>query len=79
MQGVLTKNLKYGIIFFAKAKKNLLKGAIRMEKGKIVPTSIRLDEKLLNKVKELALKNKRSVTAQIEYMLEKYIEIQDKD
>lgn len=50
-----------------------------MEKNKIVPTSIRLDEKLLNKVKELAIKNKRSVTAQIEYMLEKYIEIQEKD
>lgn len=50
-----------------------------MEKGKIIPTSIRLDEKLLNKVKELAEKNKRSVTAQIEYMLEKYIEIQEKD
>lgn len=50
-----------------------------MERNKIVPTSIRLDEKLLNKVKELAIKNKRSVTAQIEYMLEKYIEIQEKD
>ena len=49
-----------------------------MEKNKVVPTSIRLDEKLLNKVKELAIKNKRSVTAQIEYMLEKYIEIQEK-
>lgn len=50
-----------------------------MEKGKIIPTSIRLEENLLNKVKELAVKNKRSVTAQIEYMLEKYIEIQEKD
>ncbi len=50
-----------------------------MEKNKVVPTSIRLDEKLLNKVKELAIKNKRSVTAQIEYMLEKYIEIQEKN
>lgn len=48
-----------------------------MPEGKTVPTSIRLDEKLLEKVKELAKKNKRSVTAQIEYMLEKYIEIQE--
>ena len=50
-----------------------------MEKNKTVPTSIRLDQKLLDKIKELAMKNKRSITAQIEYMLEKYIEIKEKD
>lgn len=50
-----------------------------MEKNKTVPTSIRLDQKLLDKIKELANKNKRSITGQIEYMLEKYIEIQEKD
>lgn len=50
-----------------------------MEKGVTIPTSIRIDESLLNKIKEMANKNKRSITGQITYMLEKYIEIQEKD
>lgn len=50
-----------------------------MEEKKVTPTSIRLDSKLLDQIKDLAKKNKRTITAQIEYMLEKYIEIQEKD
>lgn len=49
------------------------------QESKKIATSIRVDEKILNKVKELAQRNKRNVTQQIEYMLEKYIEIQEKD
>ena len=36
------------------------------------PTSIRLDDEVLEKVKEDALKEKRSVSKQIEYMIEQY-------
>lgn len=50
-----------------------------MDKKNTVPTSIRLDKELLNKIKELAQKNKRSITGQIEFMLEKYIQIKEKD
>lgn len=49
------------------------------KESKKIATSIRIEERILNKVKELAEKNKRNVTQQIEYMLEKYIEIQEKD
>lgn len=44
-----------------------------------INTSIRLDKDILEKVKELAKKYNRNTTQQIEYMLKKYIEIQEKD
>jgi hypothetical protein len=44
-------------------------------KKAIVPTSIRLNEELDRKIREDAKKEKRSMTQQIEYMLEKYYEI----
>lgn len=42
----------------------------------IYPTSIRLSEELYNKIKQDAENEKRSITKQIEYMLEKYYEMQ---
>lgn len=45
--------------------------------AKAKPTSIRLEENLYLKVAEEAKKEKRSISSQIEYMLEKYYEIQD--
>lgn len=39
------------------------------------PTSIRLEENLYKKVVEEATKEKRSISAQIEYIIEKYYEI----
>lgn len=42
-----------------------------MEK-KIKPTSIRLDEKLYERIKADADNEKRSITKQIEYILERY-------
>jgi len=39
------------------------------------PTSIRLSEEVYKKVVEEATKEKRSVSAQIEYIIEKYYEI----
>jgi hypothetical protein len=44
-----------------------------MAKGS--PTSIRLEEELYKKVVEEATKEKRSISAQIEYIIEKYYEI----
>lgn len=44
----------------------------------IQPTSIRLKKELYEKVKTDAEKEKRSITKQIEYMLESYYEIQEK-
>lgn len=41
----------------------------------IKPTSIRLPEKLYEEIKKEAEKNKRSVSKQIEFMIEKYMEI----
>lgn len=41
------------------------------------PTSIRLPEELLKKVTEDAEANKRSITKQIEYIIEKYYEIKE--
>lgn len=38
----------------------------------IKPTSIRLDTKLFEKIKADAEKEKRSITKQIEYILERY-------
>lgn len=45
-----------------------------MEKSNINPTSIRLRKDLFEKIKKDAEKDKRSITKQIEYMLEKYCE-----
>lgn len=45
--------------------------------AKSQPTSIRLTTELYKKVVELAKKEKRSISAQIEYMLEKYLEIKE--
>ena len=41
---------------------------------KIFPTSIRLSEELYSKIVNDAHKDKRSITKQIEYMIEKYYE-----
>jgi hypothetical protein len=43
----------------------------------IVPTSIRINELIYNRIKAEAAKEKRSISAQIEYNLEKYYEIMD--
>lgn len=42
------------------------------------PTSIRLDEKIYEMVKNDAEKEKRSISKQIEYILERYYGIQSK-
>ena len=42
---------------------------------KKIPTSIRIDEAILEKVKKDAERDKRSVSKQIEFMIEKYYEI----
>lgn len=47
-------------------------------KKNIAPTSIRISEELYNKIKDDADKEKRSITKQIEFMLEKYYEIKDR-
>lgn len=44
-------------------------------KGK--PTSIRLSEELQEKIRKDAEKDKRSLTKQIEYIIEKYYEIKE--
>lgn len=43
------------------------------------PTSIRLDEKLYEKIKQEAEKEKRSISKQIEYIIERYYGIQSKE
>lgn len=43
--------------------------------GKIKPTSIRIDEKLLEKITNDAKKEKRSVSKQIEYIVQQYYEM----
>lgn len=45
--------------------------------AKAQPTSIRLDENLYERVVTEAQKNKRSISAQIEFIIEKYYEIRD--
>ena len=42
---------------------------------KTEPTSIRLPKEMIERIKTEAEKEKRSVTAQIEYIIEKYWEI----
>ena len=43
----------------------------------IVPTSIRLKKELMDKIKEDADKQKRSITKQIEYIIEKYYNLKE--
>lgn len=45
--------------------------------SKSSPTSIRLSKETYAKVVELAKKEKRSISAQIEYIIEKYFEIKE--
>ena len=45
--------------------------------AKAQPTSIRLEEDLYLKIVKEAKEGKRSISAQIEYMIEKYYEIQE--
>lgn len=42
---------------------------------KVEPTSIRIKTELMEKIKEDAEKEKRSITKQIEYIIERYYEI----
>ena len=42
---------------------------------KTEPTSIRLPKEMIERIKAEAEKEKRSITAQIEYIIEKYWEI----
>lgn len=44
----------------------------------VYPTSIRIEKELYEKVKEDAEKEKRSISKQIEYIIESYYEIQNK-
>lgn len=44
----------------------------------IKPTSIRLNEKLYEKIKREAGEQKRSISKQIEYIIEAYYEIKEK-
>lgn len=46
-------------------------------KKEIQPTSIKLEKTLLERIKNDAEKDGRSVTKQIEQMIKKYYEIQD--
>lgn len=39
------------------------------------PTSIRLEKSLYEKIKKDAIRDKRSITQQISYMIEKYYEM----
>ena len=48
-----------------------------MQDKNIVPTSIRLKKELLDKIKDDAEKQKRSITKQIEYIIEKYYHIKE--
>lgn len=50
----------------------------KMNKVKPISTSIFMTEELHKKLIDLSVINKRSMSAQIRYMLEKYIEILDK-
>lgn len=43
-------------------------------KNKTVVFTLRISEDILNKVKELAKRNKRSAAKQVEFMLEKALE-----
>ena len=43
----------------------------------VVPTSIRLKKELMDKIKEDADRQKRSITKQIEYIIEKYYNLKE--
>lgn len=42
---------------------------------KVIPTSIRLNDELMEKIRKDAEKERRSITGQIEYMLLQYYEL----
>ena len=67
-------------IFLAFEKKYKLTKNKKKENEVILmkPTSIRLSDSLYEKVKNDADKEKRSITKQIEYILERYYGTQDK-
>ena len=44
----------------------------------MIPTSIRISEELYERIKEEAQKEKRSISKQIEFIIEKYFEIREK-
>ena len=68
------------IILFAFEEKNLIpyNKAKEIEVISMKPTSIRLSDSLYEKVKNDADKEKRSITKQIEYILERYYGTQNK-
>ena len=47
-------------------------------KKETIPTSIKFDKELLTRIKEDAIKDRRSVSAQIQYMLTQYYEIKNR-
>lgn len=47
---------------------------LKRQKERFKPFTGRLPEKLWEKISEIADKNKRSTTAQVEWILEKYLE-----
>lgn len=47
-------------------------------KKEVQPTSIKIEKDLLERIKKDAQREGRSITKQIEQMLKKYYEIQDK-
>lgn len=52
---------------------------LKRQKERFKPFTGRLPEKLWEKISEIADKNKRSTTAQIEWILEKYLEQVEED
>ena len=48
-----------------------------MENDNKKQQTIRIDTNLFEKIEKLAAQEKKSITAQIEYMLSKYMEIRD--
>ena len=68
------------IILFAFEEKNLMpyNKEKEIEVISMKPTSIRLSDSLYEKVKNDADKEKRSITKQIEYILERYYGTQNK-
>ena len=46
-------------------------------KKNIVPTSIKFDKDLYERIKTDAIKNERSISGQVQFMLKKYYEIKE--
>ena len=46
-------------------------------KRKIIPTSIKFDEEVYEKIKEDADKNERSFSRQLHYIVKKYYQLKD--